>query len=145
MVAEVRLAEADAQMAGGVDLRRLRVREWAEELVARANHLPGPDRALIYAVYDTGLPISQIAAKNGHAARTLRRRVRALASRMASPEYRFVARQRRRWTQIRRAVGTTCFLNGKSQRDAAKELNISLYTVRKHHAAIVAQCEANGS
>lgn len=145
MVAEVRLAEADSRLAAGADLRRLRARKWAEELVSRAGDLPEPDRALIHAVSDQGLPVTRIATESGQSVRALRRRVRTLATRITSPQYRLVILYRRRWSRTRRAVGTICFLDGRSQREAARELGLSLYTVRKHHAAIMAMCEVGGS
>lgn len=92
-------------------------------------------------------------------ARALRSRVRRVVRRMLTPEYQAVAR----WFAIeklnagracgvsgaigalRRRVGASCFLQGLSIREAARELGLSLHTVRRHRDAIAAMAEVAAS
>lgn len=69
-------------------------------------------------------------------ARTLRRRVRLLASRLMEPKFVFVMREMRDWPTARRAVAEAVVLHGLSLREAAAALSMSLHAVRREHAAV---------
>ncbi len=140
-----------ARMSDGVDLRRRRTRQAAQTLAERACLLPPDDRALIEAVFRDGHPVAHLAAliagqadnaERAAHARTLRRRIRRLTARLLSREYAFVAEQLPDWSPTRRRVATACILHGRSIRDAAAELRLSLHTVRRHRAAIAELVEA---
>ncbi|GIK18576.1 MAG: hypothetical protein DYG93_06245 [Leptolyngbya sp. PLA2] len=140
-----------ARLDHAVDLRRRRSREAAETMIDRARLLPPDDRALIEAVFRDGLPVARIAAlatgdsepaDHSTRARTLRRRIRRLTTRLLSREYAFVAEQLADWSPTRRRVATACVLHGRSIRNAADELRLSLHTVRCHRAAIAELVEA---
>ncbi|MEN0020685.1 MAG: hypothetical protein AAF747_07375 [Planctomycetota bacterium] len=49
---------------GGIDLRRRKRREAAEQIVALAQHLPDPDRQLLEAVFGDGQSVSQVAGSS---------------------------------------------------------------------------------
>mgnify|MGYP003869508055 CR=1 FL=1 len=123
------------------DLRRRRRRDHADQLVQRAAWLAPKDRALVEAVFRDGKTATDLARLTGESPRALRRRVRALAARLASPRYLFVVHHRDLWTTGRRRVGTACFIEGRSLRAAARDLGMSLHTVRRHTAAIEAAFE----
>lgn len=123
------------------DLRRRRRREHTARLVERAVWLPPRDRALVEAVFRDGHPVTDLARLTGDCPRSLRRRVRQLAARLTSPRFLFVVHHRDLWTNSRRRVGTACFIEGLSLRAAARELQMSLHTVRRHTDAIEAAYE----
>lgn len=134
-----------------LDLRRKRRGEQAQVALERARHLPPQDRVLVEAVFRDGRPVAElaalIAADAGDADRVtsvrgLRRRIRRLTARLLSREYAFVAEQLPDWSPTRRRVATACILHGRSIRDAAAELRLSLHTVRRHRAAIAELLEA---
>lgn len=122
------------------DLRRTRLRSVSEALEDLARYLEPEDRELVLAVYCQGIPATRLAAlrARNESARTIRRRVRALAQRALSPRFEFVVLSRDSWDPLRRKVATRCILEGRAQRDAARDLNTSLYTVRAHLHAIEA-------
>lgn len=144
----VQAGAAMARMSDGVDLRRRRTRQAAQTLAERACLLPPDDRALIEAVFRDGHAVAHLAAliagqaDRAARARTLRRRIRRLTARLLSREYAFVAEQLPDWSPTRRRVATACILHGRSIRDAAAELRLSLHTVRRHRAAIAELLEA---
>ncbi len=152
------------------DLRRRRREESAEEIVRSAQYLPSGERVLIESVFRDGRRVSDMArliagpgrptegqgdGMTGCRARALRARVRRLVRRMLTPEYRAVAR----WMAIeklspgaaggarglggalRRRVAVACFLHGLPIREAARELGLSLHTVRRHRDAVAAMAQ----
>ncbi len=82
-------------------------------------------------------------------ARSLRRRVRALTTRLADPRFIFVLRHQRDWPPKRRAVARACIILGLSQRAAAHELRLTLHDVRQEFHTIQAlyqvKAEASGN
>jgi len=128
-------------MAGGAlmvdateaaDLRRKRRRAVAEELIERSELLLPEDHALIRAVYSEGRTAVEIARLQGVSARAVRARLRRLIARLASREFVVVARESRGWPPMRRRVASAVILQGRTLREAADELRLSLYAVRRH-------------
>lgn len=128
--------------AEAADLRRRRQRALTETLLERAEHLPQDDRALLESVYREGAPVSGLAELLNTSARSLRRRVRRLVQRVLSEQYVFVARRRVEWSPTRRRVAEACVLGGRSLREAAADLKLSLHAVRRHADAVHAMYEA---
>lgn len=126
------------------DLRRRRRREMIDELVERAEWLPPGDRWLIDSVYREGRRVAEVAAILDQSPRILRRRVRAILRRVKSGRFAFVATQSRAWPALKRQVARACFIEGKSQREAAGELRLSLHAVRRQWQAVDALYEASG-
>jgi len=124
------------------DLRRRRKREQVEQILARASWLPESDRAVLEAVFREGKTVAEVAALIGCPARALRRRVRRLLDRVQAPRFVFVTSRLDGWPPTRRRVARACVIEWCSLRDAARQLGISLYAVRRHHEAINAQLEA---
>jgi DNA-directed RNA polymerase specialized sigma24 family protein len=124
------------------DLRRRHHRDLVQRLLDRATCLPAPDLALLRAAYDDGRSAVEIAAMLGTEPRAIRRRLRRLAQRVLSEEFLFVLRHRDSWDSARRNIATACLLHGRSIRQTARELGLSLYTVRRHYLAILALFEA---
>jgi DNA-directed RNA polymerase specialized sigma24 family protein len=131
------------------DLRKRFRREQAERLVERAAGLPDSDRILVELVLGEGRSVSDIAALRNVPDQALRRHLRRLIRRLASDEYVFVSRHlfpphggECRWSPIRRRVAEACVLRGMSMRQAARLLNLSLHTVRKHRHALSAMVES---
>lgn len=126
------------------DLRLRRRRDMIDELVERAVWLPPADRWLIDAVYREGRRVAEVAAILGESPRNLRRRVRAVLRRVKSGRFAFVAMQSRAWPALKRRVARACFIEGKSQREVAGELRLSLHAVRRQCQAVDALYEAAG-
>ncbi|MFG0326942.1 MAG: hypothetical protein ACF8SC_06710 [Phycisphaerales bacterium JB037] len=124
------------------DLRRRRRRDLAEAILDRASWLPPDDRALIEAVYRDGRSAREVAALAGTTPRIVRTRLRRVVTRVMSDRFRFVVLARSSWTRTRRLVAESCVLCGRSMRQAAEELGVTLHTVRRHVQAIDAQHEA---
>lgn len=124
-------------------LSRQRRRELAALLVARADALPEPDKALILEVYAAGRSVLDATRRDNPDPATLparaganRRRVRRLTRRMLTPTFELVRTQQPAWPPIRARVGHACFILGLSMRAASESLNLSLHTVRSHAHAI---------
>lgn len=128
-----------------VDLRRRERREWAELIAARAEFLLPEDRALVEAVFVDGLDASSAAARVGGSARTVRRRAKAIAERVLSREFEVVMRERERWPRMRRLVATSCVMQGRTLRDAAAHLRVSLHVVRRQMDIVRELVEEGGS
>lgn len=125
------------------DLRRCYGREFIEELVTRASCLSDFERSLIDWVFRDGRTVTDFAVVSGLPARTLRRRVRALARRVRSGRFAFVVTHATAWPALKRRVAKLCFVEGKSQREVAEQLRLSLHAVRRHCASIQALYEAS--
>ncbi len=128
------------------DLRRRIPRDLADLLVARAQWILPEDRALISAVYQDNLSAIQVASLLSAPPRSIRRRIRLLVTRLISPRFIFVAQQtalqKTTWGPTRKRVAVACVLEGRTLRDAAQTLHISLHTIRRHMDAIAAHHEA---
>lgn len=118
------------------DLRRRRSRELSELLVAAAEWTAPEDRAVIHAIYRDGMTARALAELRQVPARVVRRQVRRLASRLLSPRYLFVVRNRDHWPSLRRRVATVCVVHGRTMRQAAEFLGVSLHTVRREMSIV---------
>lgn len=128
--------------ADPVDLRRRSLRDHAETIVVRAEHLLPDDRALLQAVFRDGMTAIDLARVTGTAPRALRRRIRLLAGRVLTARYAYVMRHREHWPATRRRVATACVLQGRSLRAAAAHLRLTLHVVRRHMDAVNALYES---
>ena len=126
------------------DRRRRQGRDIAESLVARAEYLLPKDRALINAIYRDGSSAREVASLTDATPRAVRRRIRSLAQRVLDPRFAFVIIHREQWPPTRRKVATETILHGLPLRAAAKSLDLSLHTVRRHADAIRVMYEALG-
>jgi len=124
------------------DLRRRRGRDLVAALVERAAYLPQDERELILAVYRDSRKIIEVAALLNEPPRRLRTRVRKLVKRLLDPRFAFVARNREHWPRTRRRVGTMRILFGRTMRQTATDLGLTLHQIRQHEAAIHALHEA---
>lgn len=131
--------------AAELDLRRKRHRDLAQQLVDRASALDPADRLLVEAHFRDGVPIRELAIVTGHAARSLRRRIRRLAERLRSDRFLFVARHMHQWPAPRRRVAAACVLRGMTQRQTAQQLGLTCHAVRRHLDAIEALHEQAGT
>lgn len=118
------------------DLRRRRGGEVSDIVIRRAEWLRPDERALLHAIYGDGMTASRVAELSALDARVVRRRVRQLVYRCLSELFVFVLREREGWSTRRRQVATACVLHGRSMRDAARELGVSLHTVRREMEAV---------
>lgn len=131
--------------AEAADLRRRRRSDLAELIVDRSAWLMPEDRALVCAVYRDGLTAAEVAKLRGEPARHVRRRLRRLVLRVLSKRYEFVMRRREQWPPTRRRVATVCVLQGRTMRETASHLRLSLHTVRGQMAAVAALEEAQAA
>jgi hypothetical protein len=127
-----KLQPAEAAPLNLPDLRRRDARLHTEQIGRRATFLPREQRALIAALYQHGHSYTQLAAISGQPVRRLRREVQRILHRLASPEFAFVALHLESWPATMRRVAQSCVLGGDPVRTAARDLCLSLHTVRKY-------------
>ncbi len=113
----------------------------AFKLLDLAEYLPEEDRVLLQAVYDRGMRPIDFARAIRARPRTIRHRVRGLMERVSSPLFQFVAAQQGAWPIQRRLIAELTVFRGRSQREVARRLGISLHHVRQELIRISAQCE----
>ncbi len=125
-----RLTARTADPAAVTDLRRKRSRDETDRLLHLAQWLPAPERALIEAVFRDHRTCVEAGALVSQTPRQVRKRLRALVARLTDPPFELVVRSRDRWPVMRRRIGSTVFLQGRTQREAAAHLQLSHHTVR---------------
>ena len=111
------------------------------KLLDLAEYLPDEDRALLQAVYDRGMRPIEFARAIRVSPRTIRNRVRGLVERVSSPLFQFVAAQQGAWSSQRRLIAELNVFRGRSQREVARRLGVSLHRVRQELLHIRAQSE----
>lgn len=121
-----------------VDRRRRSVRRSSERLVAGAVWLVPSDRALVIAVYRDGVRPVDAAMVAGVGVRGVRRRLRRLCSLILSERFWFVVGARDGWPAARRRIATACVLQGRSKREAARHLQVSVHSVRREMQVVEA-------
>ena len=121
-----------AATGAAVPIRFRDRRELAQQFAARAGLLSLEDRALVRAVFEEGVSPAEVGRMSGTSARSIRRRVKRLAVRIASARFVFVGRHFTAWPPSRRQVAEAVVLHGMSIRDAARRLRLSTYAVRAH-------------
>lgn len=114
------------------DLRRRHGREAAEAIVSRAVWLPDAERHLVQAIFGEGKSVLDLALLMSQPVRSLRTRVRRIVERLTSPAFAFVALNLERWPATMKRVGDACVFRGLTIKQAAADLNVSYYTVRRH-------------
>ncbi len=144
---ESREADPGPPAADGAptDLRRRTQRDLAERVLIRSEWLMPDERALLAAVYRDGATTVELAALSGMSPKSVRTRVKRLVARVLSPGFEFVMRRRDSWPAERRRVATAFFLQGRSQRDAARFLRLTLHEVRRHIDAVRALASVEGA
>lgn len=120
------------------DLRRRRRGEWVDRLLDRAGWLPTRERVLVEAVFRDGRSATEVARLSGDEPRTVRRRVKRAVERAMSDRLAFVVAHRASWSPMRRRVADALVVEGRSMRDASRQLGLSYHTVRRHADAIEA-------
>lgn len=119
-----------------IDLRKRPEPGLVELILMRSESLLPADRALLDAYYARGVGAEDLARINGSAPRTIRRRVRTLSERVLDDAFVYVMRGIDRFAGTRRQVAKEVFLHGRSRREAARIIGLSLHTVRRHCNAI---------
>ena len=130
--------------AGPVTLPQLRGhrrREIVERVLAYTSELPRAEAALLECVLRQGLSVAEVARMRGEPARALRREFRRVIERVLSPIFGFVVHQSPNWTTRRRRVAKLTVIRGLSLRAAAKEMDESVWNVRREREAIDALLE----
>lgn len=136
-------SDGSMQLNAHTDLRRRHAREIAERLIARCQWLDNADRQLVLAIYSDGKRIRDVAELVNVTPRQLRTRVRRLVSRVAGELYQFVAVHHEAWPEGLRSTAEACVFRGLSTRDAARQLGVSYYTVRRHMEFVRAMLHAS--
>ncbi|MFM9959188.1 MAG: hypothetical protein ACKVZJ_14080 [Phycisphaerales bacterium] len=116
--------------AAFTDLRRKRSADEVDRLIHLAQWLPASDRALVLSVFQDHRTTIEAGALSSMTPRNVRKRLRAVVARLLDPSFELVVRCRERWPTIRRRVATAVFLHGRTQRDAAAHLQLTLHAVR---------------
>lgn len=98
----------------------------------RAAWLAPSDRQLVEQVIGRGVRPSSIAAVQGVSSRVVQRRLARLIDRLTDEEALVVMRTHDRWPAKTASVALSVWVRGRSQRQAARELGLSLHDVRKH-------------
>lgn len=102
----------------------------------RACFLDPPDRALLEQVFDKGVTPGDLAKAAGLHERSIQRRVRSLLRRLADPGVEYILRTHTEWPGELGDVALVLYVRGRSMRETADELNISLHKVR-HYASVI--------
>lgn len=125
--------------APGPDLRHGPGRLEAGRILQLLDALPEADAALLRAYYADGRPAAELASLGAlpDDPRQVRARIRRLTTRVLSPLFAFVVAHRRAWPPTRRRVASLCFIDGRSLRQVAAALRLSLHAVRAHRRAVV--------
>lgn len=136
------VARRAADVERAADLRRRHARREIERVVENAAALPDPDRILIETVYRDGRSVADVARLSGDDPGALRRRVRALVRRVMSPEFAYVIARRHLFAPQRRVVADSVILRGRTMRETARAMGVSLHVVRRHREAITDLADA---
>lgn len=110
----------------------------AARLCKLAVELPADERALVLARYADGRSSAEIAALAGCSRFLIERKLRRLTTRMARPEYVFLAPRLLQLDPMQRSIARACFIEGRSIRAAALQLNISQHALREGRAVLLA-------
>lgn len=113
-----------------------------ERVLMLAAYLPERQRALLEAIYREGVPLRVIARLRGTTSRAVRRQAALLVARVTSPAYAVAATQSGAWPEPRAGVARRCVIGGVGVREAARELGVSVHTVRSELARVRAIAEA---
>jgi DNA-directed RNA polymerase specialized sigma24 family protein len=119
-------------------------RDAVEHMLRLADQLPPAERSLVQAVYDRGLSAADLARAAGLPPWSVRRRLRRILARIASPVFAAVLRLEGDWPPRRRAVARAVWIEGLSQREAARSTGLSLHHARMEIERIRAALEAAG-
>ena len=116
--------------------RASRGRQLATTIVARAEHLPADEAAILSAIYERGMKSAKLARVMGCTTATLRHRVKALVRRVVAPTFPYVVVHRDQWPERTRHLATELFLRGRPMRHVADESGARYHTVRRQRDAI---------
>lgn len=108
----------------------------AEILCARAEHLPPPDRDLIWAVFRQGLSLAKLESASGTSTRRLSRRLRAIVDRINSPCFALVISRSHTWEARLAKVARSIYVEGRTLRATELHLRLSYGQVRAARAVI---------
>lgn len=144
----VGLGSIDPDIAA--DRRRKQARHLRDIVPGRLEPLDPADAAILRAVFERGVAVaSLIATTRGQdemrfqsKARSMRRRVRRLVARVLSPSYLFVMRNEQQIPPPLRRVARLSVLQGRTQREVADELRLSLFETRRRIIAMRALIDA---
>lgn len=118
-------------------------RALAESVLNRSEWLSPSDRQLLRSIYADGHPVARLAPMLHVGKRSLRRRIERLLERVNSRRFAYVAARHARWPSTRRRIAASMVLEGRSLRETAESMGMSLYNVRRHYEAINALFEAS--
>jgi hypothetical protein len=118
-------------------------RAFAESVLRRCEWLTPGDRQLLRSIYADGNPIARLAPMLRTGERALRRRIERLLDRVNSRRFAYVAVRHTHWPTVRRHIAASMVLQGRSLRQTATAMGMSLYSVRRHYEAINALFEAS--
>lgn len=110
--------------------------ERIQTVVRLCEWLPPRERELVRAVYGDGRSISAVARLMDADPTHLRRVLARVAARVTSPEYAFVVLNREKWPEARRRVASACWVDGRSVRETARALGLSMHKVRVEREAV---------
>lgn len=107
-------------------------RDLSDLLLLRCAWLDEADRELIEQVVGRGVRPSSIAAVTGVTPRAVQRRVTKLVDRLTDAEVLMVLRQHGRWPATTSSVALAVWVRGRTLRQVADELGLTLHEVRQH-------------
>ncbi len=119
-----------------LDRRRLEHQTLAERILHRCELLEPADRALLESIYSDHVPIARLARVRGQSPRQVRRRVKRLIERLLCPTTDFVLARRREWEKQRWQAARLHLVAGRGLAETARDLGLTLHTVRKHVEAV---------
>lgn len=119
-----------------LDLRRRPTLDLNDRLLIRSRWLAPEDRELIRMHFGAGHSATSLARLRNEPPRRVRTRLRRLAVRMCSMRFELVMRRRRSWPRRRRLVSGAVVLQGRTLRQAQRDLGLTLHQVRREMAVV---------
>ncbi len=121
-----------------IDLRKSRDSKHMDTIARRAEYLERDERECVLAMFRDGKSAADIARLRNQPPRAVRKTIRRAVARLNDPSFMFVVRAAPSWSPTRRRVAHAIFRAGRSIRQAAHELNLSVHEVRRHRDAVLA-------
>ena len=116
--------------------------QWVDRVLARADWLAEPDRALIDTALRQGRPATEIARLSRAKPETVRRRIRRLVAVLLDPRVTFLLAHHHAWPAQRTALARALYIERLSTTAAADRLGLTYHTARRQREALDAMYHA---
>jgi len=123
---------SECPQSAGHAQRTAERQKFSDLILHRLSWLEEQDRLLLELVYEKGLSYRQIARLTGIRESSISRRVRKLTGRLLNRTYSLCLLHRSELSPMQLCIARNRYVLGKSRRDIACQLRITLYSVDRH-------------